>query len=159
MHLPNLYLCSSQASRRREKEPKKRQQNYWFYEKPGFWPLVILKKHAWNCAECHVRRIKFPQKILSTESRNFPRKPLSLENPCLVVSLDVEVGEIDGYSPLGWSNNFPDTVLEAGVLNIPSNRRTSNKLLTNGNTGYKGNATFQTIGRQRHIYGLSHWNG
>ena len=56
------------------------------------------------------------------------------KNPCLVVSLDVEMGEIDGYSPLGWSNNLPDTVLEAGVLNIPSNRRTRNKIQTNGNT-------------------------
>ncbi len=43
---------------------------------------------------------------------------------------------IDGYSPLGWSNNLPDTVLEAGELNIPSNRRTSNKIQTNDDTVY-----------------------
>jgi hypothetical protein len=39
---------------------------------------------------------------------------------------------------LGWSNDLPDTVIEAGVQNIPTNRRTSNKAPTNGNTGYKG---------------------
>jgi hypothetical protein len=64
----------------------------------------------------------------------FRGNPSVWKNPCLVVSLDVEVGEIDGYSPLGWSNNLPDTVLEAGELNIPSNRRTSIKIQTNGDT-------------------------
>jgi hypothetical protein len=55
------------------------------------------------------------------------------------------MGEIDGYSPLGWSNNLPDTVLEAGVLNIPTHRRTSKKNRTNGDTVYYGKIIFSAL--------------
>ncbi len=46
-------------------------------------------------------------------------------------------------APLRWSNNLPDTVLEAGVQNNPTNGKTSNKVSTNGNTDTKGTQHFK----------------